>query len=77
MHSAQVVDSWLRHYRKIPRQYVERDYGWWTRRSTDGGNTWEKPVANLADTPHGPTELSDAPLVFPLAAPRCAAEAQV
>jgi Neuraminidase (sialidase) len=62
--SAQMVDGWIRHYRKIPREHVERDSGAWTIRSTDGGNTWEEPVANLTDTPHGPIELADGRLLF-------------
>ena len=60
--SAPVVDGWVRHYRKIPREYLKHD--WWTRRSTDGGSTWEEPVASLANTPSGPIELGDGRLLF-------------
>jgi hypothetical protein len=59
-----VVDGWIRHYGKIPREDVERDLGRWTRRSTDGGRTWETPVASIAGTPHGPAQLSDGRLVM-------------
>ena len=33
--------------------------GHWTRRSTDGGRTWEAPVRVPPTTPHGPIELAD------------------
>jgi hypothetical protein len=38
--------------------------GHWTRRSTDGGHTWEAPVRVPPTTPHGPIELADGRLLF-------------
>lgn len=38
--------------------------GHWTRRSTDGGRTWEDPVRVPPTAPHGPVELSDGRLMF-------------
>lgn len=38
--------------------------GHWTRRSIDGGRTWEDPVRVPPTTPHGPIELADGGLMF-------------
>jgi Neuraminidase (sialidase) len=38
--------------------------GNWTRRSTDNGKTWEKPVKQNVSSPHGPIELSDGRLLY-------------
>lgn len=41
-----------------------RRLGFWTRRSTDGGKTWEPPVKAPVTAPHGPARLSDGRLLF-------------
>lgn len=102
-----VVDSWIRHGRKIQEETIlqwnravhghkprsprsERTWvnqasngeywTWrsaWTRRSTDGGHTWEPPVDSIVTTPHGPIELLDGRLIYvgndrvPEEAPKC------
>jgi len=38
--------------------------GYWTTRSTDGGETWEQPVNCPVRTPHGPIQLTDGRLLF-------------
>ena len=60
----EVVEGWIRHYRKIPREDIDRDSGKWTRRSTDGGATWQAPSSSITHAPHGPTQLSDGRLVM-------------
>ena len=39
--------SWLRHWRKIPQRDRDRYHGHWSRRSTDGGRTWEPQVDTI------------------------------
>jgi len=38
--------------------------GHWTRRSTDGGRTWEDPVRVPPTAPHGPIAMSDGRVMF-------------
>ena len=38
--------------------------GYWVRRSTDEGRTWEEPVRTPGSAPHGPAELSDGRLMY-------------
>jgi hypothetical protein len=38
--------------------------GHWTRRSTDGGRTWDKPADSIVSAPHGPIELKDGRLLY-------------
>jgi len=41
-----------------------RRMGFWTRRSTDRGETWEDPVPSICCTPHGPISLADGRMLF-------------
>ncbi|MGC9318924.1 MAG: sialidase family protein [Armatimonadota bacterium] len=41
-----------------------RRMGFWTRRSTDHGRTWEAPVPSICCAPHGPISLSDGRMLF-------------
>ena len=41
-----------------------RRMGYWTRRSSDRGETWEDPVPSICCTPHGPIVLSDGRMLF-------------
>ncbi|MGI5818850.1 MAG: sialidase family protein [Armatimonadota bacterium] len=41
-----------------------RSMGFWTRRSTDRGETWEEPVPSICCAPHGPISLSDGRMLF-------------
>ena len=60
----QAVDAWRRHCDKIADDVRRRWLGQWTRRSTDGGATWEAEVDSIASAPHGPIELSDGRLLY-------------
>ena len=63
-YGASVVDAWERHCRKITEQDRQRWLGHWTRRSTDGGDTWEPEVESIASSNHGPIELQDGRLLY-------------
>ena len=56
--------AWRRHLVKVSEEDRQRWLGNWTRRSTDGGQTWEQPVKSIASTPHGPIELRDGRLLY-------------
>ena len=58
------VNAWKRHYKKVGRETIDRWDGSWTRRSVDGGRTWEDPVSSIASSPHGPIELRDGSLLY-------------
>lgn len=38
--------------------------GEWLLRSTDGGITWSRPIATIANSPHGPIQLKDGRLLY-------------
>lgn len=57
-------ESWRLHSAKISQADRERWLGNWTRRSTDGGVTWEPPVRNNVFAPHGPIQLRDGRLIY-------------
>jgi hypothetical protein len=61
---AEVVNQWQRHYKKIGPEVIDRWRGSWTRRSTDGGLTWEPAVKSIASAPHGPIQLRDGRLLY-------------
>lgn len=52
-------DAWVRHWGKISPEVTERHHGNWSRRSTDGGRTWEPAVDAVVSAPHGPIQLRD------------------
>ena len=60
----EMVDAWLRHAAKVPAEAMARWRGCWTRRSADGGHTWEPAVDGKAFAPHGPIELTDGRLIY-------------
>lgn len=60
------IDTWnrshgmyLRHYGKLSPEDVRRELGYFSRRSTDGGRTWEAPVRMSVTAPHGGIQLRD------------------
>lgn len=65
-HTAGQLDAWAAHCDKVRPEAERQGMGHraWTRRSTDGGRTWEQPVDSLATNPHGPVELSDGRLLL-------------
>ena len=58
------VDAWARHCRKIPEETRRTWLGSWTRRSTDGGRTWEPPVPSIVSAPHGPVQAAGGELLY-------------
>jgi len=58
------IDSWQAHIAKLTDEDREKYLGRWTRRSTDGGQTWEEWVNSHVGSPHGPTQLSDGRLLY-------------
>ena len=51
-------------YAKLPKNLVDEARGYWTRRSTDGGKTWEPPVPHQSSAPHGGIQLKDGRLII-------------
>ncbi len=58
------IDGWERHCRKLSEETRQRWLGNWTRRSSDGGQTWEPAVDSIASAPHGPIQLQDSRLLY-------------
>jgi len=56
--------SWKRHADKLGDETRKYWLGNWTRRSLDGGLSWEEPVKQLVSAPHEPIELSDGRLLY-------------
>ena len=55
---------WQRHFEKLPRDLVKAQLGYFTRRSTDGGKTWEPPVRTTGSANHGGIQLKDGRLLM-------------
>ena len=55
--------DYIRHFEKLDRGTVYRDLGSFSRRSTDGGRTWEAPVRLPTSAPHGGIQLADGRLI--------------
>ena len=51
--------SYPKAFAKLPKELVDEALGFWTRRSTDGGKTWEAPVPHQSSSPHGAVQLRD------------------
>jgi len=59
----ELLNRWRPHIARITPQ--ERQLrGRWTRRSEDGGKTWEEWSPSLVGSPHGPTQLRDGRLLY-------------
>ena len=56
--------EWERHAKKLSAETKKEWLGNWTRRSSDGGKTWEKPVKQIVSAPHGPIELANKRLLY-------------
>ena len=55
---------WWRHDEKLSPSAVEENLGAYTRRSVDGGKTWEDAVRTPCTAPHGPIQLKDGRLLY-------------
>ena len=60
----ETLTAWRRHCDKITPNLRRQWLGCWTRRSTDGGVSWEPAVPSVAQTPHGPIQLRNGLLLF-------------
>jgi hypothetical protein len=60
----ELLESWKRHVAKISPETIVAYHGNWTRRSVDGGKSWEKPVKTIGSAPHGPIQLQDGRLLY-------------
>jgi sialidase-1 len=58
------VQRYARHAEKISSEIKEKWLGNWTRRSEDGGKTWQAPVPTISTAPHGPIQLKDGRLLY-------------
>ena len=58
------IDAWVRHCSKLPEETRSAWLGSWTRRSTDGGHTWEPHVQSIVSAPHGPVQASGGELLY-------------
>ena len=58
------IDAWVRHCSKVPEETRRAWLGSWTRRSTDGGRTWEPPVPSIVSAPHGPVQAAGGELLY-------------
>ena len=56
--------QWLLHDETISPELEKEQLGAFTRRSTDGGRTWEPPVRTPCSSPHGPIQLRDGRLLY-------------
>ncbi|MEN8202436.1 MAG: exo-alpha-sialidase [Bacteroidota bacterium] len=56
--------SWKLHADSLGNATKKHWIGNWTRRSPDGGLSWEEPVKQLVSAPHGPIELSGGSLLY-------------
>ena len=55
---------WWLHDEKLRPEEVEAQLGAFTRRSTDGGRTWEPAARTPCSAPHGPVRLKDGRLLY-------------
>ncbi|MEA1875516.1 MAG: sialidase family protein [Bacteroidota bacterium] len=56
--------AWRLHADKLGDKTKKFWIGNWTRRSLNGGQSWEDPVKQVVSAPHGPIELSDGRLLY-------------
>lgn len=61
----QQYDQWKLRMEMLPADVRDREMGCWTIRSTDGGFTWSQKIDTVANSPHGPIQLSDGTLLYP------------
>lgn len=53
-----------RHFENLSVQEIIDNIGYFTKRSTDGGKTWEKPVRTYGSANHGGIQLKDGRLLM-------------
>ena len=65
-YTAEQLEAWTSHCDEVRPEAERQGLGHraWTRRSADGGHSWEPPVDSVATNPHGPIELKDGRLLL-------------
>ena len=62
---AELVSTWKPFVDAVTPEIRDKYLGSWTRRSTDGGKTWEEAWVRVpVGSPHGPTQLADGRLLY-------------
>lgn len=56
--------GWRSYLDKVTLADRRKYHGYWIRRSTDNGKTWEEPVRTPSSAPHGPVQLKDGRLLY-------------
>ncbi len=56
--------KWTAYGKTVPQAEQEKLFGYWLRRSTDGGKTWGDWIRTPVSSPHGPIELRDGCLLY-------------
>ena len=57
--------SWMAAHARISDDKIRKaQLGEFAIRSTDGGLSWSKPIPTIANSPHGPIQLSDGRLLY-------------
>jgi sialidase-1 len=56
--------SWNAVNARLPEEERKKELGVWGIRSTDGGITWSERIPTLVNSPHGPIQLADGPLLY-------------
>lgn len=57
--------QWELRLASLNKNISDKELGTWAIRSTDGGYTWSAKIDTIANSPHGPIELSDGSLLYP------------
>lgn len=55
---------WKAAHEKLNDEDRKAQLGEWVLRSTDGGETWSKPIPTVVNSPHGPIQLKDGRLLY-------------
>jgi sialidase-1 len=55
---------WKAAHEKLSDAERQAQLGEWVLRSTDGGETWSKPIPTVVNSPHGPVQLKDGRLLY-------------
>lgn len=55
---------WKAAHEKLNDEDRKAQLGEWVLRSTDGGETWSKPIPTVVNSPHGPVQLKDGRLLY-------------
>ncbi len=57
---------WMAAHHRLPSDEARQaELGEWAIRSVDGGITWSERIHTIANSPHGPIQLSDGRLLYP------------